>query len=273
MALDQTNNQNPLLRVLRFSYGHWRRHPLPITAAVGGVLASTGIDVVLPVFAGHMVDAIASGPGGYDAALQALLTIVGLGIVYVALRDTVFRAIIRLTTRVMQAMTQEAFWRVQRFSTDWHANAFAGATVRKINRGTWAMDLLNDVILVELLPSILVLLGATALLAARWPLMGAAVACGVAVFLLVSLVLVLRYVAPAARLANEMDSKLGGNLADSIGCNAVVKTFGAERREDGFIARTVEIWRQRTIRTWHRGTNSGTTQNLLMVGLNGMVLG
>jgi ATP-binding cassette subfamily B protein len=270
---DQTANQNPLSRVLRFSFGHWRRHPLPVTAAVGAVLASTGIDVVLPVFAGHMVDAIASGPGGYDAALQALLTIVSLGIVYVALRDTVFRAIIRLTTRIMQAMTQEAFWRVQRFSTDWHANAFAGATVRKINRGTWAMDLLNDVLLVELLPSILVLLGATALLAARWPLMGAAVACGVAVFLLVSLVLVLRYVAPAARLANEMDSKLGGNLADSIGCNAVVKTFGAERREDGFIARTVETWRQRTILTWHRGTNSGTTQNLLMVGLNGMVLG
>lgn len=270
---DQTTNRNPLLRVLRFSFGHWRRQPLPVTAAIGAVVASTGIDVVLPVFAGHMVDAIASGPGGYDAALQALLTIVALGIVYVALRDVVFRAIIRLTTRIMQAMTQEAFWRVQRFSTDWHANAFAGATVRKINRGTWAMDLLNDVLLVELLPSILVLLGATALLAARWPLMGAAVACGVAVFLLVSLVLVLRYVAPAARLANEMDSKLGGNLADSIGCNAVVKTFGAERREDSFIARTVEIWRQRTILTWHRGTNSGTTQNLLMVGLNGMVLG
>ncbi|MGK9235217.1 ABC transporter ATP-binding protein/permease [Inquilinus limosus] len=273
MALDQTTYQNPLLRVLRFSYGHWRRHPLPVALAIGGVLASTAIDVVLPVFAGRMVDAIASGPGGYDAALQALLTIVGLGIVYVALRDQVFRAIIRLTTRVMQAMTQEAFWRVQRFSTDWHANSFAGSTVRKISRGTWAMDLLNDVILVELLPSILVLLGATALLAARWPLMGAAVAAGVALFLLVSLVLVLRYVAPAARLANEMDSKLGGNLADSIGCNAVVKTFGAERREDAFIARTVETWRQRTIRTWHRGTNSGTTQNLIMVALNGMVLG
>ena len=273
VALDQTTAPNPLLRVLRFAFGHWRRHPLPVALAVGGVLASTAIDVVLPVFAGRMVDAIAGGPDGFDAALHALFTIVALGIVYVLLRDTVFRSIIRLTTRVMQAMTQEAFWRVQRFSTDWHANSFAGATVRKISRGTWAMDLLNDVILVELLPSILVLLGATALLAARWPLMGAAVAAGVALFLLVSLVLVLRYVAPAARLANEMDSKLGGNLADSIGCNAVVKTFGAERREDGFIARTVETWRQRTSRTWHRGTNSGTTQNLMMVGLNGMVLG
>ena len=273
MAVKDTKTRNPIGRVLRFSYQHWRRHPTQVSIALAAVLASTTIDVVLPVFAGHMVDAIASGPGGYDAALTALLFIIGLGLVYVVLRDTVFRTIARLTTRVMQQMTEEAFWRLQRFSTDWHANSFSGSTVRKITRGTWAMDLLNDVILIELLPSILILLGATALLAARWPVMGIAVAAGVAIFLRVSLVLVLRYVAPAARLANEMDSKLGGNLADSIGCNAVVKTFGAERREDAFIAGTVEVWRQRTIRTWFRGTNSGTTQNVMMVGLNGMVLG
>jgi ATP-binding cassette subfamily B protein len=32
------------------------------------------------------------------------------------------------------------FHRVQRFSTDWHANSFAGSTVRKITRGMWALD-------------------------------------------------------------------------------------------------------------------------------------
>ena len=40
------------------------------------------------------------------------------------------------------------------------------------------------------------------------------------------------YVAPAASLANAWDTKLGGSLADAISCNAVVKGFGAERRED-----------------------------------------
>jgi len=49
--------------------------------------------------------------------------------------------------------------RVQRFSTDWHANSFAGSTVRKITRGMWALDLLNDTILMALLPSLVVLLG------------------------------------------------------------------------------------------------------------------
>jgi hypothetical protein len=49
--------------------------------------------------------------------------------------------------------------RVQRFSTDWHANSFAGSTVRKVTRGMWALDLLNDTILMALLPSLAVLLG------------------------------------------------------------------------------------------------------------------
>ncbi len=53
------------------------------------------------------------------------------------------------------------FHRVQRFSTDWHANSFAGSTVRKITRGMWALDLLNDTLLVALLPSLVMLVGAT----------------------------------------------------------------------------------------------------------------
>ena len=63
--------------------------------------------------------------------------------------------------------------RVQRFSTDWHANSFAGSTVRKITRGMWALDLLNDTILMALLPSLAVLLGSMILLGLHWPSLGA----------------------------------------------------------------------------------------------------
>ena len=60
--------------------------------------------------------------------------------------------IIHLTLSMMADIAAEAFHRVQRFSTDWHANSFAGSTVRKITRGMWALDLLNDTLLVALLP-------------------------------------------------------------------------------------------------------------------------
>ena len=42
------------------------------------------------------------------------------------------------------AAEAEAFARVQRLPAAWHANAFAGSTVRKITRGMWAVDLLDD---------------------------------------------------------------------------------------------------------------------------------
>ena len=55
---------------------------------------------------------------------------------------------------MMADIAADAFHRVQRFSTDWHANSFAGSTVRKVTRGMWALDLLNDTLLVALLPSL-----------------------------------------------------------------------------------------------------------------------
>jgi len=56
-------------------------------------------------------------------------------------------------------------------STEWHASTFAGSVVRRITRGMWAMDLLNDTLLVALLPSVVVLLATTVLLGLRWPAM------------------------------------------------------------------------------------------------------
>src|SRR3954467_13353091 len=161
---------------------------------------------------------------------------------------------------MMSDIAAAAFHRVQRFSTDWHANSFAGSTVRKVTRGMWALDLLNDTILIALLPSVAMLVGSTLLLGWFWPLMGLVVAVGSLLFITVTALLSLGYVAPAARLANSWDTRLGGPVAEAGGCNAVVKGFGAETREETRLAKVVAKWRARTSRTWVRGTINGTTQ-------------
>eukprot|EP01036_Dinobryon_divergens_P061242 gene61242-81639_t len=69
--------------------------------------------------------------------------------------------------------------------------------------------------------------------------------------------------APMARLANSWDTKLGGSLADAVSCNNVVKGFGAEAREDARLVKVITKWRDRTSRTWVRGTVNGTTQGAL----------
>ncbi|TIW41074.1 MAG: ABC transporter ATP-binding protein, partial [Mesorhizobium sp.] len=65
----------------------------------------------------------------------------------------------------------------------------------------------------------------------------------------------------------------GGSLADAVNCNAVVKGFGAEEREETRLANVVARWRARTGRTWVRGTINGTTQGSMLLLLRAAVIG
>jgi len=195
-----------------------------------------------------------------------------LGVVLTALRYVALAGIIRLTLRLMSRFATDAFWQVQRFSTDWHANNFAGAIVRRITRGMWAVDMMDDILLLEMLPALLVLVGSSLLLGLHWPSMGVMVAGGAVVYIAVSISLSLYYVAPAARLSNAQDTRIGAAMADAITCNTVVKSFGAERREDYRLAKVLKKWHTRTSRTWTRATGNGSLQQLLLQGLRTLVL-
>ena len=262
--------------VLGFTWRHWQRQPWLVAGIAAAMMAATVSDVLMPVFAGRLVDAVGLIDADRDAArreaLAALAAILALGVVMIVMRFLTFRGIIRLTLRIMASITQEAFWRVQRFSTEWHANTFGGSVVRRITRGMWAMDLLNDTLLVALLPSVVVLLSTTVLLGLRWPAMGLVVAAGSVAFLGLSMTGTLFYVAPAARLSNRDDTRIGAALADAVTCNVVVKAFGAEMREDALLTRVLEKWSRRTRRTWNRATNNGSAQLATLLVLRGAVI-
>ncbi|MGO7590868.1 ABC transporter ATP-binding protein [Rhizobium leguminosarum] len=258
--------------VLGFVFHHWRHRPVLVGIIIVLVIASTLAEVMVPVFSGQIVDAIA-GSNAADRALRAFVIVVALGLTSVALRWFIFNGIIRLTLRTMADVTNNGFHKVQRFSTDWHANSFAGSTVRKITRGMWALDQLNDLLLVALLPSIVMLVGASIVLGSYWPIMGLIVAAGSLIYIGVTVALSMGFVSPAARLANAWDTKLGGALADAISCNSVVKAFGAESREEVRLRHVMAKWDSRTRRTWKRGTLSGTIQGFLMVSMQAGILG
>ncbi len=182
--------RDPLIRTIRFVANRWRRQWRLASAMAAGLVLIAAAELALPLFAGRMIDALADNTRDRDAAvldaLGAFAAIVGLGVALVALRYGLFKAIVRFTLRMMSEVASETFWRVQRFSTDWHANSFAGATVRKLTRGMWAFDLLNDTVLVALWPSLVVLLGATVLFGWHWPPMGLAVGIGSILYVLVT---------------------------------------------------------------------------------------
>jgi len=263
--------------VFGYTFTHWRKQPWRIGTIVLLSLAGALADVLTPYFAGRLVNALATAAhakaAAFDAALSAFAALIALGVAAALLRYLMFLDIIALTLRMMSEIEGNAFHRVQRFSSDWHANSFAGSTVRKITRGMWALDLLNDTLLIGLLPSLAMLVGATVLLGMHWPAMGAVVGVGALVYVVVTAGLSVGFVAPAARLGNAWDTRMGGALADAVTCNSVVKAFGAELREEERLSRVVGKWRSRTRRAWMRGTANGGAQNAMLAAMQAAMLG
>ena len=267
MSDPSSRRADAIRRVLPFVVRGWRRRAGLVVGLVSAITVSTLSDVFLPFYAGRLVDAL-GGPdraAALDAALPAFAAMTGLSLAALALRHLAWRLVIPLTLHTMDDMARNGFARVQRLSTEWHANSFAGSTVRKITRGMWALDELNDMLLLSFLPSLVVLLGTMAVLGARWPSVGALVGLSAAVYIAAVLAMTLRVLAPASALSNAQDTRISGAISDAVGNNAVVKAFGAEAREDARLAQVLAKWQRRTRRTWLRGNLGGTLQLAILL--------
>ncbi len=262
MPVSSSRRADAIRSVLPFVVRGWRRRVDLVAALVTAITLSTLADVFLPFYAGRLVNAL----GGADralalrAALPAFLAMTALSLGAVVLRHIAWSLVVPLTLRTMGDVARSGFARVQRLSTEWHANTFAGSTVRKITRGMWALDELNDMLLLSFLPSIVVLLGTMVVLGARWPAMGALVGLCTIVYVSATALLSTRFIAPASVLSNQQDTRISGALSDAVGNNAVVKAFSAEAREEARLDRVLDKWRRRTRRSWMRATWSGTIQ-------------
>ncbi len=268
-------SKNAISEVLAFLFSHWKRESRTVLAIAFSMAVATVADLLLPVFSGRLVDAItshgASRAQAFHAGALAVAAMAGLGALLIGARYCAFMGISLLTVRLMSRIASDAFWRVQRLSTHWQANNFAGSIVRRVTRGMWAVDLMNDTLLLALLPALLVLVGSSLVLGERWLSMGLLVGSAATLYVAISIGLSVGYVAPAARLSNAQDTRIGGAMADSVTCNAVVKSFGAEAREDARLARVLAKWGARTYRTWTFGTRSGTLQLSVLLGLRTLI--
>jgi ATP-binding cassette subfamily B protein len=210
---------------------------------------------------------------GVDAAFWAF-SLVALG--YFFFRNTSARLWNPFAAKNMKRIVTEAFDDVQRFSMDWHANNFAGATVRRVSRAMGAYDTISDNIAWFVLPAFVVLSGLTVLTALKWPMIGLFLGVMIIAYVVSALLIAKFYISTRLREYNSADTRIGAALADSIGANAAVKTFGAEDRESARFKGVVEHWRDIALRTWMRFTDGWVVQNLLLfvmqVGLIGLVV-
>ncbi|MGY4257700.1 ABC-type multidrug transport system fused ATPase/permease subunit [Bradyrhizobium sp. USDA 4516] len=275
MAVQEDKRSTAIRVVLAFVFLHWLKQSVRVTIVLVSFLGAAAADLFMPVYSGHLVDALMSGPSAPAARHTALVAfggIVALGSASIVLRLAGLQAIVPFTLTMISGVAREMFMRVQRFSTDWHANSFAGSTVRKITRGMWVLDLLNRTILMALLPSPAVLVGWMVLLGLHWLVLGV-IALGAVIYVALTAALTIGYIAPAARVSNAWDTKIGGTLTDALTCNAVVKSFGAEAQEGARLDGVVNRWPTRVRRTWLRYNASNMAQLVMLPCSRTFVIG
>ncbi|WP_454713774.1 ABC transporter ATP-binding protein [Caulobacter segnis] len=260
-------------QVLGFVARFWKRRPVLFGFGVTLTLVAIAFDLALPYASGHLVDTVTSKPRGDVGAWHALGVFVGVYFAFAIIRNIAHRFWIPLAARNMEEMTNEGFAKVQAFSSDWHADSFAGATVRKLTRAMWGYDSVTDAVTIWLGPGIIVLVGLSIGMLLRQPLAGAISLVVVVAYLSVNLWITERYVRPSNLRSNALDSQIGGALADAVTSNPTVKSFGAEQREAARLAEVTAAWRDAVMVTWSRFTDVWLGQNLLLVILQAGLTG
>jgi len=263
-------------QVMAFIAGFWLRRRWLLLGSAGLMLVAVGFDILMPTAAKALIDAVADPVRDPDRAWRAWALFVGVYVAFVITRNIAFRFWNPMAARNMKELSDEGFRRVQGFSADWHADTFAGATVRRLSRAMWGYDSASDALVLWLGPALLVLFGLSIQMAIKWPLVGALSFAVVVAFLWLNLSMVKLYVRPANLKSNALDSRIGGALADAITSNPTVKSFGAEAREEQRFAGVTNAWSRAVQVTWARFMDVWVLQNVLMVilqaGMTGILL-
>jgi len=264
----------PIGDIIRYVWRRWMSQPHYLFAFLGLYLLAVTCDLALPVVSGQMVQTLSLGPGAANAAVMSaygLFALVAFGFYF--FRNTSVRFWIPLAARNMRNIVDDGFKDVQRFSSDWHADNFAGATVRRVSRAMNAYDTISDTIVWSILPAAFVLSGITVMTAMRWPMIGAFVALTIVVLLVINWWTWTYYLKADFSVTNVADTKIGAALADAVGANASVKAFGAEEREQARLGAITEDWRSKALKLWYKATNSWIWQNLALFALQAGMLG
>jgi ATP-binding cassette, subfamily B, bacterial len=256
----------------------WMSQPGRLAWFAGFFSLAVACDLAFPFASARLVEALSAGPTeeGVRQAAWGYGVVALVTFVFYFARNTGVRFWIPFAANNMRAIVSKGFRDVQRFSSDWHADNFAGATVRRVSRAMWAYDTISDTLVWFVFPALCVLVGVTVLTAIQWPLIGAFTGVTILAFLLSSYLMARYYIARATRISNAADTRIGAALADAIGSNATVKAFGAEAREQARFDAVAADWNAKSQATWLRYTNAWVLQNMLLfilqAGLLGLVL-
>ena len=257
----------PTRHIWRFAWHYWRKHPVAGIASVVLMLLAVGFDIAVPPITGKLIDALSTGQPDNPQITDLLVAFAVVSAGYHMAYSAAIYVWNWFASRNLFAIVTEVSAKVQGFSSDWHGNSFAGATVRKVTRGMWSFDQFEDTIYMGLLPAFVMLIGMTIVLAVHIPLVGLiAFAIGV-LYTVVSIVMSVYLLKPRFENAAEMDTAMGATLADQMTGIATIKAFATEDMEQARFHGVATTWQQRAINSWQMAQTTNLVRGFIRMGM------
>lgn len=263
--------------IARFAWDIWKPQKRKIPWLMAGMGGAAFIDTLFPVVTGMLIGKItaaADGTQGWtDDLIRVFVIFMLLEFVYHTLRNCTVFLWNTMAIRSLYRIVTESFARVQKFSTDWHANAFAGGTVRKITRGMWSFDVFEDNLFMYMYPTTIVMISTTAIMFYHWQLMGWVTLGCIIAYVTFGVWAVVTINAPKFRKSADGDTKVGAALADAITGNAAIKAFGTEKAEEARFEGVAQYWRGLAINAWQTGVAVDLCRRYLAMTMMGAMIG
>ncbi len=262
-------------QVAAFIWPYMRRYLPQLLGMMILLLGSTVATLAQPFFYKEAIDAVATGTPGdtavYWHAVWMILFGVGCAFAWNVCEQLGMQILAWIETRMMPQMDSDVFAKVQRLSTGFHVNAFAGATSRKIRRGVDAIEGILDRIWMNFIPAVVVIIGLTIVLLRLAPVIAGAMLVSMILYGALSISLNL-YLSRYYSWVDEQDTKVSANVVDTLTGNALVKSFATEMREDKRHGENLREMRHRQWRTWMVANLVTFVQFTALIIVEGVVL-
>lgn len=259
--------------IFRFSWSYWKRRKMLGFWALFFFTLSTLVDVFFPTYVGALVDSFTGDfQENKDKAIELIGIVLVLSFIFFLTRWAGFRAYNYYECFSMRDILIDALDKVQRFSTDWHSNNFAGATVRKITRARTSFEMFEDTLVFGFFPAVIILFGISTILILKLPIVGIFVFVTSLMYCVLSIFISIKLLSPRYSVSAKADTGVGAILADIISGSPTVKAFGSEAREDTVFYGTAEDWRLKTTDSYVFTNDMDLVRNILnFIMLAGML--
>ncbi|MBT8002754.1 MAG: ABC transporter ATP-binding protein/permease, partial [Rhodospirillales bacterium] len=229
------------------------------------MITAKGINVVVPVFFKHAVDALSVGTSAVLAVPVGLLVAYGMTRVlahaFGELRDAVFAKVAQRAIRLAGLRT---FRHLHRLSMQFHLDRQTGGISRAVERGTKGIEFLLTFMLFNILPTLIEILLVCGILWTLYNVWFALVTLGTITGYIVWTLSITEWRIKFRRRMNETDSEANTKAIDSLLNFETVKYFGNEEHEARRFDGALQAYEKAAI-------DSKTSLSLLNIGQGAII--